>query len=316
MVNTPEITSKSPKKQLQKLLVEPFRSLNSKAAPIQQTSPFLVIIDGLDKCKSEDEQSKILSSIASIINSHHLPFCFLIASHHEPHIRRSFDSPALRDNSYPLCLDDSFKPVDDVCNFLRSAFEGICQKHQHTMASIPKPWPPYNTVQILAGRSSGQFIYASTVIRFIDDEDCHPTDQLEIVLNGSGTGHKTAFKELDLLYQQILLRCPNTSLLCCVLGCMLVLEQPMNATDIEFLLSLCEGEVYLIFCRIQSLVHIPLANAIDSRIVTHHASLWDFLFNPDCSGIFYISQQMCHLDVARCCLSFMKCHGKRTEMDT
>jgi hypothetical protein len=35
-------------------------------------SPFLVIIDGLDECKSTEEQCDILHSIATIINLHHL----------------------------------------------------------------------------------------------------------------------------------------------------------------------------------------------------------------------------------------------------
>jgi hypothetical protein len=47
---------------------------------------------------------------------------------------------------------------------------------------------------------------------FIDDEDRRPRDQLEIVWM-RGSRQSTAFKELDLLYQQILSICPNTSLL-------------------------------------------------------------------------------------------------------
>jgi hypothetical protein len=88
MIDNPSIFHKSLDVQLQKLLIEPLRSLD-----IPPRSPFLVVVDGLDECKGDSDQCHILSSISTIINTHNLPFRFLIASRPEPHIRRAFDSP-------------------------------------------------------------------------------------------------------------------------------------------------------------------------------------------------------------------------------
>jgi hypothetical protein len=43
-------------------------------------------------------------------------------------------------------------------------------------------WPTPDALDRLVAKSSGIFIYATTVIRFVDDEYCHPNDQLESVL--------------------------------------------------------------------------------------------------------------------------------------
>jgi hypothetical protein len=310
VVDTPSIFFKSPQSQLQKLIIEPFRSLGSQTADISQRSPFLVIIDGLDECKHETEQSEVLRSVMGIISSHRLPLRFLIASRPEPHIRRSFDGRDLTDISFRICLDESFDPTNDIQAFLCHEFGVIYEKHLDTMASIPRPWPSDDVVRQLAARSSGQFIYAATVIRFIDDEDYRPTDRLELVLN---TSRSTAFKDLDLLYQQILSKSSDVSLLLRILGCILVLRQPMSASDIESLMCLRQGDVRLTLRRLHSLVHVP--DLLGSKIVPYHASLGDFIFNSDRSGDFYVSQQACHLDVARCCLRFAKHHSGRTHKD-
>ncbi|KAJ7136415.1 hypothetical protein C8R43DRAFT_955890 [Mycena crocata] len=44
-------------------------------------------------------------------------------------------------------------------------------------------WPPPDAGERLVKMSSGTFIYATTVIRFIDDEYYHPSERLEAVLN-------------------------------------------------------------------------------------------------------------------------------------
>jgi hypothetical protein len=306
VVDTPGIVFKLPQIQLRKLVVEPFCSSGFQTADTSQRSPVLVIIDGLDKCKCETEQLDILRSIADAISSHHLPLRFLIASHPEPHIRCSFDNLNLPNACFRICLDKSFHPVNDIQIFLRDSFNAIYEKHLDTMASIPRPWPSPSVILDLSQRSSGQFIYPATVLRFIDDEDCRPSDQLELVL----ALQPTALKDLDLLYSQILSTCTNPALLTRILGCILVamerLSDGMTAVFIETLLCLREGDVRLTLRRLHSLLNVP--DSPDSRIFPYHASLGDFIFNPDCSGKYHISQHACHLDMARSCLYFAKHH--------
>jgi hypothetical protein len=130
------------------------------------------------------EQRLLLTSISTIIiNTHYLSLHFVITSRLEPHICSSFDSPELRHICYYITLTESFKPVEDVVVFLRSKFDKIYNK-------------------MVAGM--GQ-------LKFIDDEDCRPTDQLKAELDSDISG--SLFSDLDQLYQQILLTSPNVPLL-------------------------------------------------------------------------------------------------------
>ena len=161
-VNSPAVFFESSQNKLHKLIVEP---LHSFVGDVPRNSPLLMIIDGLDEYKLEDEQHDALRPIVAVITTHHLTLRFLIASRPEPHIRQSFDSSELRNISYPICLDDSFQPVNDVYFFRRSEFDRIYQRHRGTMAFISQPWSLYHVVWLLAQRSAGQFIYAATTIK-------------------------------------------------------------------------------------------------------------------------------------------------------
>jgi hypothetical protein len=205
---------------------------------------------------------------------------------------------------YPISLDESFNSVQDIYVFFRREFDKLCVKHTHTIPS--KSWPPDYILQFLADRSGGQFIYASTVIKFIDNEDCWPTDQLEIVLNTSRLSMPSTeqpFHTLDMLYQQILSTCRNRSLLLRILGCILITQKPLCAVDIEHLLSLRKGDVGLTLRRIHSLLRVPREQS--ESIHVYHKSLPDFLFNSHRAGEYYMEHDLCHLDFARCCLCIL-----------
>jgi hypothetical protein len=297
MSHHPDVVQKTLEIQRKTLIVDPFSSVGD----LPSDSPFLVIIDGLDECKGDASQCNILGSIAEIVDKHHLPLRFLIASRPEPHIRNSFDDHAFQRLCFRVSLDKSFRPVADVNVFLRHEFDRIYEKHQHTMGHISRPWPSGNVVQLLAARSSGQFVYAATVLKFIDDVDRRPTDQLRTVLDASGS---TAFTELDQLYQQILATCSNLTLLRCILGCLLVAAYPLSAHEIEALLSLRRGDVLLTLRRMHSILHVP-ASPFDP-ILVHHASFLDFIFHRERAADFYLSNTHCHLSMACRCVNYAK----------
>jgi hypothetical protein len=65
-------------------------------------------------------------------------------------------------------------------------------------------WLLRATLEHLVAKSSGIFVYASTVIRYVDDEYSHPVDRLDSVL--SLDPRNTA--PLDDLYTQVLSALP------------------------------------------------------------------------------------------------------------
>ena len=297
----PSIFFRSLDDQLRVLIVEPLSVSGQVPTDVQQKSPFIVIIDGLDECKNEEEQRYIILSIARLIDSYRLPLHFMVASRPEPQIWRAFDHLSLRHIRYHISLDQWLSPVADIHTFLQDGFDKLCEKHSSTLASVPRPWPPDNVVQLLAERSCGQFIYAATVLKFVDDEDYWPKDQLEHILDASSS---SAFAELDQLYQQIFSTGKHISLLCKIIGCILVAKQPLSVPDIETLLGLRQGEVRLVLRRMHSLLEVPVSST--QPIKTHHASLEDFIFNPARAGIYYIKRSDCHLAIARGCVQLLR----------
>ena len=67
-------------------------------------------------------------------------------------------------------------------------------------------------------RSSGQFIYAATVLKIVGADFCSPTEQLALVLKPD----PTAFSDLDHLYTQILSVYPSTVNIVKILGVMIM----------------------------------------------------------------------------------------------
>ena len=60
---------------------------------------------------------------------------------------------------------------------------------------MKQPWPRSGIIDLLVQRSSGQFIYAATVLKFVGADFCSPTKQLELILERD----PTAFSDLDQL---------------------------------------------------------------------------------------------------------------------
>ncbi|KAJ7855868.1 hypothetical protein B0H14DRAFT_2208518, partial [Mycena olivaceomarginata] len=180
--------------QLHQLIVEPCQSL-------QNSSPLILLIDGLDECETHDSQVEILRLIRITACLHPSKFQFLIASRPEAHICETFDNPSFDKILNSINVHQSFM---DVKKYFNDQFARIHYEHQHTMADIPAPWPPADVVESLVEKSSGYFVYASTVIRFIDDKNFRPTERLVAVSSLTPTDFEAPFEALDQLYIQIL----------------------------------------------------------------------------------------------------------------
>ncbi|KAJ7878058.1 hypothetical protein B0H13DRAFT_2346771 [Mycena leptocephala] len=187
--------------QLRKLVVEPCKSLRDSAAPI-------LLIDGLDECDTHRAQIEILCLIASAVSQDPNIFQILIASRPEAHIRNIFEKPSFRGILHSVNVEQSFA---DIRKYLRDEFSRIHREHQDTMSGILTPWPSPEILDNLVEKSSGYFIYASTVIKFIDDEYSRPTDRLAAVQNLTPSDPDAPFEVLDQLYMQILSVVPANS---------------------------------------------------------------------------------------------------------
>ena len=133
------------------------------------SSPFLVVIDGLDECQGHDDQHCILTQPPDIVNTHHLPLRFLVVGCPESHLCEAFEEPALENISEKLSL------YHDQGDILGTSFRGYTiLRGTDVVEFVPTPWPSNETINRLVSKLGGYFIYAVTVIKFIDEECFSP----------------------------------------------------------------------------------------------------------------------------------------------
>jgi hypothetical protein len=284
----PTLHTKSMDVQLQTLIVDAFQDLS----PRPQHS-YLVIIDGLDECHDKATQQSILRLLCEAITVHKLPLRFLIGSRPESHIRDSFDQESLCTVTRRVVLDEMFKPGRDIRVFLRDGFAKMCAKNS-ILSHVEQPWPGEGIIDLLVQRSSGQFIYAATVLKFVGADFCSPPKQLELVLKCVST----AFSDLDQLYTQILSVYPSTVNIVHVLG-IISASHGVLAEVVEDVFGMEEGELKGLLHGLSSLMkdengeRLTRNNGDIPYVIPHfaHASFSDYLFDSSRSGRFHVKQK-------------------------
>ncbi|KAJ6467887.1 hypothetical protein C8R45DRAFT_909687 [Mycena sanguinolenta] len=272
----PSILARSLQLQLQKLICEPaqLHLVNESQRPI------IIVIDGLDECESQQIQEEILRALRNSISQYHLPYRFVIASRPEAHICEVFESSLYRDGYRLFNVEQSF---EDVRKYLQDEFSRIQREHR-TMVTIPSPWPSPEIFEQLVSKSSGYFIYASTVIKFVDDKNYRPTDRLAVVQDV--TSSESAFDALDQLYMKILSSIPRQTQLLPLLCA--IANFDFRPDTLDRLVGLDNGDARLLLRGLHSVLWIPEEDDDYGRIDSHHASFFDFLNNPMRSGAFYV----------------------------
>ncbi|KAK7056104.1 hypothetical protein R3P38DRAFT_2601142 [Favolaschia claudopus] len=290
LTTDPALVDKSLSIQLQKLIIEPYNGSGDS---------LIIVIDGLDECEDERHQQELLRSIARSLPSQPL-LRILIASRPEAHIKDVFDDPALQ-----LCQRlDVYGSFDDVSIYLMDEFKRISETHA-AMAGISYPWPSDKQIQYVLDKSSGHFIYAATVIRFVEDQDFDPMKRLEIVTEilprPQDDEDPSPFAVLDRLYHHILTTVPYRSQLSRVLAVIAAgFTDRLNVDDIGQLRGLKPTEVLLTLRRLHSLINIKDNHVPNPRpgpdlcIFVYHASFIDFLRDSTRSRNFYFSDMDQH----------------------
>ncbi|KAK1233280.1 hypothetical protein PQX77_003572 [Marasmius sp. AFHP31] len=266
--------------------------------------PRLVIIDGVDECVDVTSQKRLLEAIrASAVT---LPLDFLILSRPEPHIKRIFRDGSFVPAPRIMSLAD-FAVRDDIEKYLRKEFDRLREEHQGV---LPASWPGDNVIMMLVDRSTGQFIYVTTIIKFLSTGKgpVTPQQRLEVVLRAEPVSNSASpYPDLDQLYSQILYFCQNDGrklqrvlrLIVSPVGLGLpgtfTLRRsprmvPTSAIVIERLLGLGQGEVTALLSGLHSILHIPEDRA--ERVFVLHASFTDFLLDRNRSGEYHVGEKL------------------------
>ena len=298
----PLVFTQSLSSQIRHLIIDPLKQM--LAGPHNPSFPRIIVIDGLDECSPQESQTNILTAIHAALKHDSFPFRVLICSRAEPNICDMFELE-LADSTHQISLDDKYEPDIDIALYLRRKFSEIALKHRRNHGiALPHPWPSTNAIKTLVSKASGQFIYAATVIRYVDVRHEQPDDRLRIVLGLSGSRSSNPFTELDKLYQEIF-RTVDKPLTSHLLGALLLLKTPLPVASLENLLGLQPGDAERALCHLHSVVRIP--NKIDGHagVGLYHASLGDFLFDSARAGDYHIKIDSAHATLAESCLRIL-----------
>jgi len=159
-------------------------------------------------------------------------------------------------------------------------------------------WPLPDDIPWIADKASGHFIYAATVMRFLDDDWENPADALDYIRGRLRFWNRSRrpFDELDQLYLTILRRAEARANLSILLQ-FLVLYSTRDSTLVELhseddamarALNLKREGVILLHRNLRSLIG-PVGSPFRVNVTGFlHRSFYDFLLDPQRALEFFI----------------------------
>jgi len=289
--------------QLEKLIIEPLQWLYSTGHDFRNC-PFVIIIDGLDECQGNLVQSGLVKSLTTSFLRSPFLIRILITSRPEIHLQSIFNSSSMEPHVSRLALSDEYSPDEDIRRFLEDSFEAMRQ--DHPLAShIPPSWPGPGILHEITQKSSGQFIFASTTIKYVGGDPCElPTRRLDVIrqLRPPRSDENLPYAELNSLYNYVLAKVRGIERVMQVLGFLVILNPKMDdyeytieSTDrMDEFLFWTPGETRACLSQLASVIECDTDG--DIRIL--HASLQDFLCDPSRSHQFYLCQEAVLSDIA------------------
>lgn len=194
----PDLGTKGVETQFQELIVRPFEAL-------PQLSDMVVVIDGIDEASyngrlDTDLQERVLKVIGNAATNTRVPLRFLIFGRPETHIQDTINH--FRHHTLSIDLAKYADADRDIETYLKAKLDDIAKGRNID----PAKWPGQEIIQKLVFKASGQFMYASTVVKFVGDKDNSAKTQLDIVLGLKLRKTTQPFAELDRFYTEILER--------------------------------------------------------------------------------------------------------------
>ncbi|KAH9478600.1 hypothetical protein JR316_0009057 [Psilocybe cubensis] len=309
MANNPHLSSNRPGLQLRSLIFEPLSKLSTPPS----TTPF-VIIDGLDECKSHEIQTRIIKTITDTLLTYDRRVRFIITSRSEAHIRDIFGDPMISPRTHQIGLDSLYNPERDIRLFLEERLNAITTLKSTIMSKVKRQWPSPSDIDYLVKKSCGQFLYASTVLKFVCAENTHPVTQLKTVL--ASTHATNVYSNMDELYTQILQTCPSPETLKRIFGLLLTLHCPQPPEVYDDILGLdpeTEGVAYILH-GLHSVIRFPNPSDDETErrvferrleydktrgLRFHHASFQDFLLDEKRSKTFFVDLSTAHATLVK-----------------
>ncbi|KAF8999292.1 hypothetical protein BDQ17DRAFT_1427906 [Cyathus striatus] len=287
----PSILDAVMSKQFRELILLPLQDLQNREAPV------ILLIDALDECRNAQSKADFLALVTSaeLYTNHGIKF--LISSRPERLISEFMHKISIAHHLHHVSLERTWETDADIALYLTEEFKNI---HKN----IPTFQHDDDTISELVDRSSGQFIFASTIVNYIgeDSQARNPTQQLEDIMKVTPAhSHSRPFQNLDALYFTILVNSrAKSDTLIRLLGYILATGGLLSLSQLDIICSLKEGDSIVTLRPLLSLLQMPDIAMIrnDPSVIQKihvqilHASFGEFLADR-------IRSQQYHVDVPK-----------------
>ncbi|KAF9785144.1 hypothetical protein BJ322DRAFT_1108609 [Thelephora terrestris] len=289
--------------QLKDLIVDPLSSTNISC---------IIVVDALDECVDNQPASAILSVLGRYVNN--LPSVkFFITGRPESRIRTGFRLPLLNPITQIFLLHEveSSDVYNDIRLYLQKKLTAVAK--QRSDLDVSDPWPCDQDLMTLTKKSSGLFIFASTLARFIESEHHEPNERLQLIVTQPDNTAYEGVAGIDPLYTQILELAfsgiKDTEVfknLGRVLGTVILAFNPLSREQIAKILGINVSRIKVILKHLHSVLLVP--DEDHKKIRVFHKSFPDFLQDPKrCSNPkFLIDTSTHHRNMAFGCLELLK----------
>lgn len=280
------------REQVAILLHLPFTAIYYSSATHR---PIVLLIDGLDECDSENNtaQGQILQALDNLLSLEGIHFRIVVASRVEHQIVMAFKQ--FRSQVDSIFLDEQYSPEKDIRLFVIDEFNKI--KSTHYLAhTLDHDWPADSDVDDIVTKSSGQFIYAATVMRFITHSSSSPVLSLQRI-HGIGCSTKgLPFEHLDAFYSYVLDQADDLDTVKSIVACTLAgremptIQACMEAHHPNYSKVMVDSYVAVL----APIAQIRYGQTRHRQILPHnvleffHKSFSDFVQDPFRAGRFYI----------------------------
>ncbi|KAJ7328022.1 hypothetical protein DFH08DRAFT_331114 [Mycena albidolilacea] len=293
----PDIGDRYPEQQLRKLIVEPLSSVR------ESFPPCVIVVDALDECRDTAPISIILAALSKHVTNL-APLQFFITSRPEPQISKAMSLAQFHNQAQKFNLHAVELPVvqHDIQQYL------LAKLRETALDNELHGWPPPEDLHLLVQHSAGLFIYASAAVKFIQQPDFTPQDQLRLIFTADAAREEgSPTHKLDMLYTQVLEQTHprNRKTIQMIIGSIVLLQTQLPALDLARLLALDPPKLRKCLLRLHSVILVPDDNNKGIRLF--HPSFFDFLSSPTRCLMpeFAVHLKEQHSCLAKHCLDIM-----------
>jgi hypothetical protein len=307
----------------------PLREQVSKlvSAPLNELRPadrLMIVIDALDECDKDAkgrEGGDLIPLLCAAFYTAASSVKLLVTSRLESTIQTTFEEVKQATSAQVvLKLHDIDHDVvrGDLRRYLVHSLRRVATRVQGLRDSV---WPSDAVIELLVERAGVLFIWAATVVRFVDSHPFNPRCRLDQVLSATRDPSSSPYWKLDELYLQVLSQAVDVgvaprqdadALVQClrtVAGTVILLQRQLPPDALASLTGLDSLEARSMLERLSSVLII----SDDEPVRALHPSFADFLTDSArCTDSrFLILEPVHHAAIVEHSLSILNGHLKR-----